>query len=82
MKVQATSFTHTTVTGEISERELISILTSAGLHIPASAGVRFWVENSHANADVDGEEPLRFSVSWRSDPVTTPPASAGDASPT
>lgn len=78
MKVQATSYTSTTVHGEVTEQELLSILVAAGLHIPTGAYVRFWVKNDHADANIDEDEPLRFSITWKSEPITTPPASDGD----
>lgn len=82
MKVQATSILHTTITGEITEKELIGILESSGLHIPANAGVRLFVKSSYADVDIDGEEPLRFSITFKGEPVTTPPASGGGDNPT
>lgn len=78
MKVQAKSYTNTTVTGEVSEQELLTLLVAAGLHIPTGAQVLFWVKNNHADAHIDEDEPLRFSISWKSEPVTTPPASDAD----
>lgn len=82
MKVQATSVLTTTISGAISADELLAMIKGAGLTIPDEATWRIWASADHADADVDQYAPLRFSITYQSSPVTTPPASASDGSPT
>lgn len=82
MKVQATSFVSTTVSGLITDEELLAMVKGAGLHVPEGAMVRFYASSDIADVDVEERQPLRFTIVYRGDVVTTPPALASDDNPT
>ena len=84
MKLQGKSVRVTTVSGELSEAELLAYVRQT-LAIPDGVAVRFWVGDSPHDADITLGEPVRFSLTLEVDipldispasvaPVTTPKA--------
>lgn len=82
MRAQASSYVSTTITGEIEAVELRSLIEASGLHIPEGATVRFYASSDVADVEVEDRQPLKFSIIFRTQPVTTPPASDRGVLPT
>lgn len=73
MKLQAHTVATTTITGEVSEAELLAWI-GRECNIPAGAACRLWVGDDPLDISVNLGNPLRFTITWDTR-VITPPTS-------